>query len=288
VQAAHRYGIPCAVTYQGSDVHRTLERRRKGWQLCRDSFRFADLNLFVSRSLDATLRRYAQPAGRCETLLRGVDQERFVPPDELTQRPNVLFVGRIEDSKGVFDLLSAWAKVRASNPEARLTLVGQDCTKGLFAQRKAIDPRIDRSVSLTGPLSLREVGELMRRARVLCLPSHAEGTPNCVMEAMSCGIPVVATRVGGIPDIVEHQKTGLLVDRGDVAGLADALTALLGDPLRCARMGEAALAFARKHLDARRTAARLVELYRELIAAHSPRDFALCRLVPINTEKTMV
>jgi glycosyltransferase involved in cell wall biosynthesis len=97
------------------------------------------------------------------------------------------------------------------------------------------------------------------------------------MEAMSCGIPVVATRVGGVPDIVEHLKTGLLVDRGDVAGLADALTALLSDPLTCARMGEAALAFAREHLDARRTGARLVQLYKELIEAHSRSEIAVCR-----------
>jgi glycosyltransferase involved in cell wall biosynthesis len=277
VRAAQRYGIPCAVTYRGSDVHRTLERRRKGWQLCRDSFRFADLNLCVSRSLEATLRRHAQPAGRCEILLRGVDQKRFFPAEELTQRPNVLFVGRIEESKGVFDLLSAWRKVRAGHPGARLTLAGPDCTRGLFGRRRATDSRIDESVSLTGPLSLREVSELMRRSRVLCLPSHAEGTPNCVMEAMSCGIPVVATRVGGVPDIVEHLKTGLLVDRGDVAGLADALTALLSDPLTCARMGEAALAFAREHLDARRTGARLVQLYKELIEAHSRSEIAVCR-----------
>jgi glycosyltransferase involved in cell wall biosynthesis len=89
------------------------------------------------------------------------------------------------------------------------------------------------------------------------------------MEALACGLPVVATRVGGIPDIVEHEKTGLLIDKGDVEGLATSLLTLLRDPSRCACMGQAAHAFARAYLDARETANRLVELYDELIINHS-------------------
>ena len=116
------------------------------------------------------------------------------------------------------------------------------------------------------------VADLMRESRLLCLPSHAEGTPNCVMEALSCGLPVVATRVGGIPDIVEHEKTGLLVDKGDIEGLADALITLLRDDGQCARMGQAAHVFACRHLNARKTVDRIVELYSELMATHSERQ----------------
>ena len=75
--------------------------------------------------------------------------------------------------------------------------------------------------------------------------------------------------MGGIPDIVEQGKTGLLVRKGDVEGLAGALTTLLHDSDLCARMGQAAQAFAREHLDGRKTAGRLVELFNELIAAGS-------------------
>jgi glycosyltransferase involved in cell wall biosynthesis len=84
---------------------------------------------------------------------------------------------------------------------------------------------------------------------------------------MACGLPVVATEVGGIPDIVEPDRTGLLVPKGDSPKLADALAALLADSGRRARMGEAAYAYAQEHFDARKTAMRLVELYRELISA---------------------
>src|SRR5260370_32455556 len=103
------------------------------------------------------------------------------------------------------------------------------------------------SITLPSIVPMTTVSNLMRQSRLLCLPSHGEGTPNCVMEALSCGLPVVATRVGGIPDIVEHEKTGLLVDKGDVDGLAAALVTLLGDARQCTRMGQAAPVFAREN-----------------------------------------
>lgn len=268
VCAAQQYRIPCAVTYQGADVHTTLAHRQKGWQLCRDSFRLADLNLSVSRPLEDMLRLHARPRGRCEVLLRGVDQTLFFPASELTGNPHVIFVGRIEPAKGVFDLLSAWINVLRDCPDARLTVVGRDQTGGRFL-RKAHSLGIEHSIRLTGPLPPPAVAELMRQSRLLCLPSDDEGTPNCVMEALSCGLPVVATRVGGIPDIVEHEKTGLLIEKGEVASLAAALVTLLLDASRCARMGQLAHAFARAHLDARQSASRLVELFEELVSNHS-------------------
>jgi glycosyltransferase involved in cell wall biosynthesis len=252
------------VTYQGNEVYTTLAHHHKGWQLCRDSFRLADLNLPVSRPLESILRLHAQPTGRCEVLLRGVDQTRFFPSSQLSADLRVLFVGDIVQAKGVFDLLAAWAKVKRTYPNASLTIVGPDCTKGLF-HREMLSLGVDSSITLTGLLPLQAVANLMRQSQLLCLPSHGEGTPNCVMEALSCGLPVVATRVGGIPDIVEHEKTGLLVDKGDVDGLAAALVTLLGDARQCTRMGQAAQVFAREHLDARKTIDRLFTLYNELI-----------------------
>jgi teichuronic acid biosynthesis glycosyltransferase TuaC len=268
VCVAKRYHIPCVVTYHGTDVHTILAHHRKGWQLCRDTFRLADLNLPVSGPLESILRRHAQPTGRCEVLFLGVDQTRFFPSSTLSADPCVLFVGAIVKAKGVFDLLSAWVQVKRAYPNASLTMVGPDGTKGLFS-REARSLGVDSSITLTGPLPPSAVAKLMRQSRLLCLPSHGEGNPVCVMEALSCGLPVVATRVGGIPDIVEHEKTGLLIDKGDVEGLAAALVTLLRDPNWCARMGQAAHAFARVHLDARKTASRLVELYDELIVNYS-------------------
>jgi glycosyltransferase involved in cell wall biosynthesis len=268
VRAARHYKIPCAVTYHGSEVHTVLAGRQNGWKLCRDSFGAADLNLPVGRSLETILRNSVQPTGRCETLLLGVDRHRFFPTLELPLQQQVLFVGRIQAAKGVFDLLHAWVRVLVHCPNARLTMVGEDRTDGLFSQQ-ARSLGVSESISLKGPLPGPQVADMMRASRVFCLPSHNEGTPVCVMESLSCGLPVVATRIGGIPDIVAHGTTGLLVEKGDIQGLADALVSLLCDPSRCIRMGKEAHAFAYTHLDIGKTADRLVDLYRETINVHS-------------------
>ncbi len=268
IQAAKHYKIPCAVTYHGSEVHTALAGRQQGWKLCRDSFEAADLNLPVSRSLETILRDRVKPVGRCETLLLGVDRHRFFPASELSLEPRVLFVGRIERAKGVYDLLEAWVGVLAHHPNARLMMVGEDRTNGSFSQQ-AQSLGISGSLSLTGPLPGHHVADMMRQSRLFCLPSHKEGTPVCVMEALACGLPIVATRVGGIPDIVVDQKTGILVGKANAQELADALVSLLRDPSKCIRMGREAQMFAHAHLDIVRTADRLVDLYREIINVRS-------------------
>jgi glycosyltransferase involved in cell wall biosynthesis len=270
IKAARRYGRPCAVTYQGSEVHDILVNRKKGWRLCRDSFRFADLNISVSRSIESTLKQHVMPQGRCEVLLRGVDQRKFFPPLEGVRKPIVLFVGRISMAKGAFDLLEAWKNVISVCPDAQLWMIGPDHTHEAFI-RKASSREYGGSIEVTGPLPAADVAKLMRQTQILCLPSHGEGTPNCVMEAMASGLPVVATRVGGIPEIVVHGATGLLVEKGDVKRLANALITLLRDPDRCIRMGKAASEFAATHLDIRNAAGRLFQLYQETIAAYEER-----------------
>lgn len=264
IQAAKRHKIPCVVTYHGSEVHNVLAHRLKGWKLCRDSFQAADFNLPVSRQLERVLRSSVQPRGKCETMLLGVDCRRFFPADEFPARQQVIFVGSIQTSKGCFDLLQAWARLLMQCPSARLVMIGEDRTKGLFF-RQVQSLGLSQSVSLTGPLLSPQVAEMLRESQIFCLPSHNEGTPVSVMEAVACGLPVVATRVGGIPDVVVHGTTGLLVDKGDIQGLANALVSLLCDPSRCIGMGKEAHAFACSYLDIQRTADRLIDLYREMI-----------------------
>lgn len=266
IQAARQYGLPCVVTYQGTEVHTDLVNQQNAWQLCRDSFRFADLNIMVSRSLERTLKACTEPQGRCEVMLRGVDLKTFYPPTmEEVRQLAVLFVGAVRTTKGAFDLLEAWTQVMTRCSHAELWIVGPDYTNGRFTQ-EVRSLGHDNSVKILGPQTLGKVADLMRQAQALCLPSHGEGTPNCVMEAMACGLPIVATEVGGIPDIVETGRTGMLVQKGDTQGLAVALASLLQNPDQRARMGKTAYEFACERLDARKTTNRLVGLYSDLIA----------------------
>lgn len=263
LRVSRRHGIPLVVTYHGSEVHDRLVNHRKGWQMCRDVFKHAQLNLPVSRDLESILRGQVEPQGQCETLLLGVDQSRFFPSSERKKMRSVLFVGHVQKEKGIFDLLMAWKKVKAVCPDVVLTVVGNDRTCGEFSKRVALFA-IGESVRMLGPLPNQTIPDVMRESSIFCLPSYGEGTPVSVMEAMSCGLPIVATRVGGIPDIVLHNQTGLLVDKGDIQGLAEALIALLGNPDLMARFTQAARMFAWEHFDGEKSADRLVRLYKEL------------------------
>lgn len=264
IQVAKRHKIPSVVTYQGSEVHTTLLHRQKGWKLCREAFRLADLNISVSGSLEGILKEQVTPQGRCEVLLRGVDQMKFFPSKEGVKKPIVLFVGRISASKGVFDLLDAWQQVVLACPYAELWMVGPDHTNGNFL-RQVRSRGYEGCIKCTGSLPSHDVATLMRTAQALCLPSHAEGMPNCVMEALASGLPVVATRVGGIPEIIDNGKSGILVDKGDVRSLAVGLMSVLLDSQCRKAIGEAGHDFALRHLDARKSVMRLVEWYGELI-----------------------
>lgn len=265
---SRRHNIPLVVTYHGSEVHDRLKCRRKGWQMCRDVFQQAQLNLPVSRDLESILRRHVEPKGQCETLLLGVDQARFYPSSEPKQEKSVLFVGHVRQAKGIFDLLMAWKKVKTACPDSVLKIVGNDCTGGEFLKRiTSLD--LANSIKILGPIPNHTIPDVMRGSSLFCLPSYGEGTPVSVMEAMSCGLPIVATRVGGVPDIVIHNQTGLLVDKGDIQNLADALIFLLGNPDVMDKFSQAARMFACENFDGEKSAKHLVNLYEELLVKAS-------------------
>jgi glycosyltransferase involved in cell wall biosynthesis len=133
--------------------------------------------------------------------------------------PEVLFVGRLSPEKGIVELLEATRGMR-------LTVAGDGPLRAEVPGALGFVPH-------------EELGALYDRAAVVVLPSYSEGLPLAVIEAMAHGKPVVATRVGGIPDLVEDGVTGLLVEPRDAGGLRAALERLLADPALRVRMGEA-------------------------------------------------
>jgi len=140
---------------------------------------------------------------------------------------NVVFLGRLWEKKGVVDLVRAVPIVRTLVPHAQFFLAGDgdvDAVRNL-----ALSLGVSEAVHLPGWVDGREKDALLANADVLVLPSYFEGLGLCILEAMAFGVPVIATRVGGIPDVVEDGVTGLLMEPGDIEGLADRLVALLLD-----------------------------------------------------------
>ncbi|MDF2977056.1 MAG: putative glycosyltransferase [Actinomycetospora sp.] len=183
--------------------------------------------------------------------------------------PHVVFLGRIWDKKGAFDLLEAWAKAVSDAPAGtRVTLAGDG--EHDRARETARDLGVAGSVTVHDWLSADGVAALLADADVLALPSENEGQPMVVLEAMSRGLAVLATHVGGIPELVTHDVEGLLVPPHDVPALADALGVLLADAGRRRALGDAALARARAEFAAEAVAARIEELYHDVLAPAGP------------------
>lgn len=150
----------------------------------------------------------------------------------------LLFVGRLAAAKGLPVLLAALAEVRQHHPDVQLTIAG-DGPDRRSLQVLSWEYGVDRNVCFLGYQSPAEVKNLLRQADVFVLASFAEGVPVVLMEAMAAGVPVIATQIAGVPELVEDGLSGLLVPPGDPAPLAAKISALLDDAELRGRLAEA-------------------------------------------------
>lgn len=166
------------------------------------------------------------------------DYGRFTGPpvEPLGAVPMAVFVGALERVKGVDVLLDAWPDVVHQVPGARLVVAGTG-TIGAELRDRAADLGIDATVTFAGTVAGSDMPGLIDRSWCLVLPSRSEGMGRVVLEAMARGRAVVASRVGGIPDLVDDQNTAELVEPDDPAALARALARVLGDRDRAAAKG---------------------------------------------------
>jgi glycosyltransferase involved in cell wall biosynthesis len=185
----------------------------------------------------------------------------------LCRDPVVLFLGRLGQRKGIYDLLGAVSALRASIPGIRLVCAGDGDLESALQYAKRLG--IADAVSMPGWLGPAEKRSLMSRAAVFVLPSYAEGLPMSLLEAMAAGLPVVATGVGGIPDVVTDGVNGFLVRPGDIATLERLLHRLLHDPQLRMRIGTAGRETVRLHFSTERVFAQLDEIYAGLGLARS-------------------
>jgi glycosyltransferase involved in cell wall biosynthesis len=179
-------------------------------------------------------QRFGVPAERVTTIANGCDTSIFKPGDRDAARRSlgiaadarlVLFVGRVVAAKGVRELLTAWLELAKRDPQIAVAFVG-DGPLVPELQRSASTAGSSARAHFPGAQSAAGVAEWMRACDVFCLPSHTEGYPNVLVEALACGRPVVATSVGGIPEIVDGGN-GVLTPIGDTARLAAALRSAL-------------------------------------------------------------
>jgi glycosyltransferase involved in cell wall biosynthesis len=156
-----------------------------------------------------------------------MDLEPFLGPVQpLPERPQALFVGVLELYKNVDGLAEAWRLAASRVEGARLRIVGSGTRTDVVERLVA---ELPEQTTWTNRLETGEVALALDGSTALVLPSRSEGMGRVVVEALCRGRPVVATRVGGIPDLVRDEENGLLVEPGDTAALAEALVRILSD-----------------------------------------------------------
>jgi glycosyltransferase involved in cell wall biosynthesis len=199
------------------------------------------------------------PAARIEVLPNGVTLPDLQSPQR-PRTPALLFVGDLIRAKGLYDLLHAFGRVAARFPDLELICAGGAPPAEMT--RLVAQLGLKGRVSCPGWLGPQRLRAELGRATMFALPSYAEGMPMALLEAMSWALPVVATPVGGVPQVVEDGVNGLLVAPGDVDGLAAALGRLLSEAALRESLGAAARRTIETRFSLATTLERLGDLYR--------------------------
>jgi glycosyltransferase involved in cell wall biosynthesis len=228
-RVAAAYGAPTISVALGTDGNFLLDVKQIRPQIIQTIQRSV-ATVAVSEALRDRLRTATNSPERVITIYNGVDSVKFAPGSRTLARQNksigqsevvLLFVGSLIETKGVFELLEVFAALKAKKVVDRLVFIGGGDSVNRLRQR-ASQLMVADWVTFAGKVPHEQLAEWFRIANLFCLPSYREGVPNVILEAMACGIPVVATRVGGIPEVLPPE-CGILVTPHDGPGLLAAV-----------------------------------------------------------------
>ena len=283
IAAAARPALPLVVSLHGSDVF-VAERVAPARLAARRVFQRAGFVTACSQDLARRAIALGAPADRLEVVPYGVDVARFKPAPDSREAlrgsagiaagaPLVFAAGRLVRKKGFEYLIDALPMI-ARPADVHLAIAGAGDLDGELRARARALGIADR-VRFLGDLTQDAVGAWFAAADVAAVPSvrddsgNVDGLPNTVLEALASGTPVVATAAGGIGTVVVDDETGVLVAERDAAGLASAIDALLGDPVRRARLGGAGRALVAGRFGWDGAAARFESAYDRALAFNS-------------------
>ena len=246
---ARDLGVPFTFTAHGYDVYRRPPPDFRARALAAAAV--VTVSVANARYIAET---FGVPAPHIHVISCGVDTDRFRPNGPRPEPPHIVCVARLAPVKNLGLLLSACAILRTRGRRFRCVLVGDGrCREQLETERARLG--LTEVVELVGAAEQLDVLAWWRRATVAVLTSESEGMPLSLMEAAACGVPAIATAVGGVPELIEDGVTGFLTSRGDAEQLAAALERVLGDADLARRLGAAA----RRRAEERFTLARQVD-----------------------------
>jgi glycosyltransferase involved in cell wall biosynthesis len=216
-------------------------------------------------------RRLAQivPIERVSTFRNCIMVDAVVPPFSYrsTNGPKALFLGSIGPRKGAFDLLEAMGRLKSNGTTLYLWVAGYEERDGDLerALTRVRELQLADMCQLVGTVRGERKNQLLSEASLFVLPSYNEGLPMAILEALAAGLAIIATPVGGIPELVKDGYNGFLVSPGDLDALSEKLGTLASDPQLRGLMGQRSREIAEQKLNVNSYVGRLVALYESLV-----------------------
>ncbi|GGB08828.1 glycosyltransferase [Agarivorans gilvus] len=208
----------CFIKVHGTDVNGNFKFAERKRQMV-NAMKQAEMVFCPSLALAKRLLDESVDPDKVVTIYNGVDRKIFFPGDKRANR--LVFVGNIIKTKGVLELYQAFKFIHHKRPLLTLEWVGEGSLRKQLEEQAKQDG-LGSKVIFHGSLPLIKVADIVRHSLLLILPSYQEGLPNVLLEAFACGTPVVASAVGGIPEIV-NDKTGVLINEISAPAIAEAV-----------------------------------------------------------------
>lgn len=212
--------LPFFVKVHGTDVNENIKFSARS-NLMKKWLNKAQTIFCASKALADALYQSGIAREKLVVNYNGVNPQIFYPANIKKNNHSLVFVGSLIATKGVDELFSAFLISQKQYPDLTLDILGEGPMKRVLAD-KINAHNLHAKIKLHGSVALTQVAEFIRNANALVLPSYREGVPNVLLESFACGTPIIATKVGGIPEVV-NEYVGILVDEKNSEQLADAI-----------------------------------------------------------------
>lgn len=274
LRLARKHRLPFVCSLRGSDINTYPYRERLTLALTCEVLRNSNGLTSVSEALKLEAEKLAAPQVPIEVIYNGCDSVFFTCRRALARHRQtlgisknakvLLFVGSIEKAKGVYELVSSFNAIYSRHPDIQLIMVGDGPDLAAIKKIAGEGPSRD-AIRLPGSIANSEMPEWFGASDLFILPTHYEGLPNALLEAMASGLPVISTRVGGIPEAVRTGETGILVGRRDTAGLIEAMDYLIRNEGPSREMGMAAQKTVRENFTWQGNAKKMIGVYERVL-----------------------
>lgn len=273
-----KYNLPFVVTFHGNDVAALVGKQRylpKRWRYTLKSkalFKELDLGLTVSPELISLLDQLGCDKDKLELFRLGINLENFVPKEKPSlDTIKFLLIGRFTEKKGHIFAIKAFEKLVKRFPNISLDFIGDgellnECMSYVESAN------LSKHISFLGVKTPSEVQDIINSTHILLVPSvvakdgDREGLPTVIKEANACGVPAIGTYHAGIPELIEDNYSGFLVDERSVEQLYDKITFLIENPSKIKEFGDNARAIIESKYDIKKEVSRLESLYESVLS----------------------